>query len=610
MLTVSPVAYARLPTYTEVIDGLAAGLGVAINKEDALGSLNAFGSRINVYSGSPHRSGLESRILDLLTGSKEKIRFKKHVANLTACPPCTRKYKADTRPAACTNDARKNPYSRPRPTPTQIAKRAKAKHRNLVQQRLLEAETTLTNARIFPLITEATEAEGLRWFILILAAQWVAQLLAEASQHPDSVLGTICLLIEAHAAELSNGDKSFLSTWKAAIKQAIPVGVDAKDFRVTIDKLDQRSQPKPSTIDMYITDLSNDKCGNPPNAEIVASVERVRRILLAGMVTMRFCTMAANIISENKLLRQVAFNLREFLDKTGGNSDQAQDRRIGRYRRNLDTASKLSNEFHRLSDPRLLLDPQRCERLRAEFLTSDHGDLLIPAIDFSEGYWRLCQGNNDLAKPCLERVVECAKYRQLGEIASYAASYLIALRLMEQPPPKFESLYPLLRVRIDNMEQIVEMIHVTTPTPFSNCSFLLEHRFYDRHLIQCVASFNDLPFRSEEFPLCNPLLRFDADLANLIDRSRQPGANLAEKKRSSPAIAGTSIKPYQMLRDCSYFLDALFVSRLPILPSLEAYLKLSEADQRRLLRFIDPEAFKKDLNDHKLDSWRHPDDPP
>jgi len=41
---------------------------------------------------------------------------------------------------------------------------------------------------------------------------------------------------------------------------------------------------------------------------------------------------------------------------------------------------------------------------------------------------------------------------------------------------------------------------------------------------------------------------------------------------------------------------------------MDAYWMLPQPDQLRLLRFIDPEQFKLDLQAHGLDSWRHPDD--
>jgi len=130
----------------------------------------------------------------------------------------------------------------------------------------------------------------------------------------------------------------------------------------------------------------------------------------------------------------------------------------------------------------------------------------------------------------------------------------------------------------------------------------------DSHLMQCVACFNDLPRPLESLSICNPLQRFDAGLEKLIIRSHQTGTKLTELERKRPAIFGTSVRPYQVLRDHLYYRDALFGLNPSNLPGMDAYWMLPQPDQLRLLRFIDPEQFKLDLQAHGLDSWRHPDD--
>ena len=126
----------------------------------------------------------------------------------------------------------------------------------------------------------------------------------------------------------------------------------------------------------------------------------------------------------------------------------------------------------------------------------------------------------------------------------------------------------------------------------------------------CVASFNELPFAPGVFEVCNPLQRFDMGIANLITQSRQAGAKLTEVGRKRPAIVGTSVKPYQVLRDHLYYRDKLFGLNPSNLPGLDAYAMLETPDQLRLLRFVDSEQFQLDLQAHGLASWRHPDDKP
>jgi hypothetical protein len=547
MLTSTPSGYARLPTFSAVIDSLACGLGIARNKEDALAGLCSFGGRIDVYSGSPHRLGLEDRLLDLLAGSNEALR-------------------------------------------------------HLIKARLRFAETALTDARAIPLVTEATEAEGLLRFIEFWVAPWIAQLLVDAHQHPESVLGNARQLLDRHAA---SGATNYMACWKAAVKRAIPEGIDAREFRSMLDRLDRRSQRKHSSIEQDVANLrveiQNDF--SSPQA-LDATVDSVRRLYLAGMATIRLCNLAAEIVPEHDLLALVARRLVADPDRIEDSAEKAL------YWRVLDPGLKRSHEYKRLSVPLSHRDKANFDELRAALSASDRNGMFTPAIDFKEGLWHLCHGDKKTAEQCLQRVVANASSRQLGKTAWYAASYLIALRLIEPGPLKFEALNPLIRVRIENMPQLAEMQLDCIPSPFSDWSPHPKPSFYDSHLMGCVASFNELPFAPGVFEVCNPLQRFDMGIANLITQSRQAGAKLTEVGRKRPAIVGTSVKPYQVLRDHLYYRDKLFGLNPSNLPGLDAYAMLETPDQLRLLRFVDSEQFQLDLQAHGLASWRHPDDKP
>lgn len=556
MLTTTHSAYARLPTFSAVIDGLASGLGIARNSEDSLAGLGSFGGRIDTYSGSPWRSGLHDQLLDLLVGSNEALR-------------------------------------------------------SLVQARLLDAETALTDARAFPLLTEATETEGLRRFIEIWAAPWIAQMLADARKYPGSVLDSARLLLEVHAASLTGDTTSYLSTWKAAVKRAIPEGVNAREFRSTLARLDQRSQRKHSSIEQDLANLRTEmQSGFSSLKELDAAVDAVRGLYLAGMATMRLSAMAAEIIPEQDLLSLVVDKLLVGLDRNGDSPEEIQQNRILLYWRCLDPDSTLSKEYDQLRAQMNDLDAANFDKLRADSRAVAPSGLLMFVIDYEEGSWHLRHGRNELAELCLQRIVARADGRQLGEIAADAASILIALRLAGPCPLKFETLNPLMRVRIDNMPQSTEMYIASTPTPFSNWSPSPKPSFYDSHLMKCVAFFNEVTYAPGVFAICNPLQRFDANLENLITKSRVIGAKLNELEKKRSAIVGTSIKPYQVLRDHLYYRSAVFGWSPSNLPGMDVYAKLPQPDQLRLLRFVDSVQFHHDLQVHGLDPWRHPDDLP
>ncbi|WP_245951724.1 hypothetical protein [Paracidovorax anthurii] len=543
-----------MPTFSAVIDGLASGLGVARNKEDALAGLGSFGGRIDAYSGSPHRAGLEDRLLVLLAGSNEVLR-------------------------------------------------------SLVKAQLLDIETEITNARAIPLITEATVEEGLRRFIEIWAAPWIAQMLADARQHPESVLDIARILLEVHAASVTGGNTSYLATWKTEVKRAIPESVNAPEFRSTLARLDQRSQRKHSSIEQDLADLRVEmQSGFSSPEELDAAVDAVRRLYLAGMATMRLCAMASEIIPEQDLLALVAGKLLAALDSSGDSPEKTQKNRIRMCWGYLDPYWTLSKEYDKLVAQVNELDEANLDKLRADSHAVTPSGLLMFVIDYAEGCWHLRHGRNELAEQCLQRVVARAEDRQLGKIAADSASILIALRLAGPGPLMFYELNPLMRVRIDNMPQSMQICIEYIPTPFSDCSPRPKPSFYDSHLMECVAFFNEVTRAPGVSAICNPLQRFDASLENLIDRSREAGAKLKEVERERPAIVGTSVKPYQVLRDHLYYRGVLFGWNQSDLPGMDAYIMLPSPDQLRLLRFVDPDQFQLDLQAHRLDSWRHPDD--
>jgi len=547
MFTTTPSGYARLPTFSAVIDSLASGLGVARNKEDSLTDLGSFSGRIDVYSGLPHRSGLQDQLLDLMAGTNAALR-------------------------------------------------------NLIRARLLDAETVLTNARAVPLLTNATEKEGLRCFIEILVVPWIAQILDDAKEKdPRSLLGSARMLLKAHAKSLTGGPTSYLDTWKEEVKQAIH-GVNAREFRSMLAKLDSRSQRKHSTIERDLANLRTEMQSIVSSKEIDAAVDVVRGLYLAGMATMRLSTMAAEIIPEQDILLLIANNLCADKDeqREGDVTQEKQQNSLCMYWHCLAPNSTLVKEYNQLSAMLDDVDAANFDKLRADSSEVAPSGLLTFVIDYMEGRWHLRHGRDELAKQCLQRIVASANDRQLGKIAADAASLLIALRLTEPGPLKFEMLNPLMRVRIDNMPQATEIYLDSTPTPFADWSPLPQPSFYDSHLMKCVAFFNEVPRAPGVSAICNPLKHFDESLENLIIQSRQADASLAKASRKKPAIVGTSIKPYQVLRDHFYYRNELFGWNSPDLPGMDAYAMLPPLDQHRLLRFVDSEQYQHDLKAHNL----------
>jgi hypothetical protein len=486
-----------------------------------------------------------------------------------------------------------------------------ARLRNVVKARLLDAETALTDARAVPLVTRATEAEGLRRFIEVWAIPWFAELLDDARRYSGSVLDSARLLLEAHFASHEDDAAVFLGTLKAALKQAIPEGVSAPEFHSMLARLDHRSQRKLSTIEQDLANLRVEmQKGISNTKELDAAIERVRHLYIAGMAIMRFCALAAKTMPEQDFVGLIAVELRAGPKRTSA-QDKARLERLTVYWDCLDPDMLLSLKFKQLSAPQSYPEGSNFTDLRAQNCEIDPEGLWLPAIDFTEGYWHLCHGRNDLAKQCLGRIIIKASTRQLGQIAAKASSYLIALQLIESAPAKFEMLNPLMRTRVENISQTTTLQAAGIPTPFGEWSPRPDPSFYDLHLMACVNLFNELPL-ARGLPLCNPLQRFDGTLHDLIRQASKAGARFPETSRKRPAIEGTSVKPYQVLRDHLYYRHELFgtvPSNMPDLPGMDEYWMLSETDKLRLLRFVDPVQFDHDLRTHDLGSWRHPLDP-
>jgi len=336
-------------------------------------------------------------------------------------------------------------------------------------------------------------------------------------------------------------------------------------------------------------------------------VDSVRTLYLAGMATMRLCAMAEEIIPGQDLTLVVG-KLLAGLDRNEDFPEKTQQECISRYWVGLYPSLTLSKEYDQLCAQVHNLDEANFDKLCAHLRALASSNLLVFVIDYAEGRWHLHHSRNELAEQCLQKVVAAAEGRQLGEIAAEAASILIALRLTGLGPLKFEALNRLLRVRIDNMPQSIEMCIDYIPTPFSDWSPRPKPSFYDSHLMQSVAFLNKISCAPGVSAICNPLEHFDASLENLIAKSRRVGARLTDVEQKRPAIVGTSIKTYQVLRDHLYYRNALFGLNPSNLPGMDVYTTLPRPDQLRLLRFVDPEQFQHDLQAHGFGPRRHTDD--
>ena len=76
--------------------------------------------------------------------------------------------------------------------------------------------------------------------------------------------------------------------------------------------------------------------------------------------------------------------------------------------------------------------------------------------------------------------------------------------------------------------------------------------------------------------------------------SKKEGARLPDREKNTSAVIGTSIKPYDAVCYTDFYILKLFNSNFPDFTGLDVYKALSEADQRRVLRYIDEGRYLQD----------------
>lgn len=567
-------AYARMPTFSEVIDGLACGLGVEPNKTKGLASKSIFNSRVDTYSGSMKEPSLKASLLEQLVGQNERTR--KVIENQLDC-----------------------------------------------------IETEMTNVRSHALITDASEAEGLLCFIETWAVEWLAQALVDAREFPGSILDTARQLIEMYAdCYQADIPTEFIGLWKAQIRNAIPKGAQSSEFRAHINKLNNKSQRKLVTIEEDISNLRHElRDGNLSTIEVEATIRNIRNLYLAGMDIMRFCSMAAKSIArisleneKNEMLESVSEQrLLELLsDAIDSLTTQPEQSRAAQEEQRLYECWQQLDFMHAsaaFKDITLLnVTPERFSptRLREIWLEKDPYGFMTPAIDWIEGSWNFYHGRHDVAKKCWQKVIDRSHFQQLGETAAFAASALIALYLSENETLKFQELNPLANVAFNNTPQICELNIAAIPTPFSSFTRHIappNRTIYDTCLIVSVFLFNTFIDGLELPEKCNPISRFDQQVESMIIKSRKFGARLPKNQQSMPAIHGMSVKPYQLLKHHHYYRDQLFGSNQPDLPGMNNFSHLSLNDQLRVLRYVDHISFRNDIKEYGMTGWSHPDDP-
>lgn len=548
------------------------GFGISMNLENGLIDKTSFASRIDIYSGSTKHRNLEEILLTTLADSDEKL--KRHILN-----------------------------------------------------KLRQTEKLLADARSQPLLTEMSSETGLSAFVELCAVPWFATLIADASWKNNSLIYYIGCLLEEHAC---SDNARYLDTWRYSIKRALPKGADTTEFRSILDRIEEKTQRKISSVEedmMNLTDVLREHLQrfDSEKFDLEKCVKKIRNLYLAGMATMRFSLLAkkASLIQDpvTLLINRFrsgpgSFLSSEGLDRFLLKSDERVDRdqkmlttQIEIFRQKVESRP-LQESMQRLCQPfEHFWDESRFQLMLSDAKKGTALSIYEPYLNFAVGTFHLGLGRIDKASIFLKRVISFSDDRQLGWIGSIAATLLIALRISDSQIKKFEELNPLVKIRIESIEQDVELQAEVFPTPFSDYSNLPKLSIYDSHILSSLVYLKSFPRAPGVLLTTNPLKRFDDDLQAFFEEARILGARLTPKKANRSAIAGTSIKPYEVLVYKLYYLMKLDQMELTDLPFLMRFQKLLRCEQLRMLRYIDQDKFIQDIKLYDLVGWCHPEDP-
>lgn len=551
---------ACIPSFSMVLDVLASALGIARNKADGLANRRSFDGRISAYSRNEVNQGLGVQILNALAGDDTLVRA--YLENV-----------------------------------------------------LLDMEECLTNARAKVLLANASEAEGYREFVLLWGIPEATKILLKTPGQNGAPLHAVRRLLTSYSQNQSTS--CFLNTWKQAIRDTLVSGSCTSEFRATIDKLDNRSQRKPSSIEADIAQLKDSlRSFAADETEREVLITPTRLTYYAGMLIERFSAMSNGLgFSGDDLINLVARTLAALPEiKHCASAHESDEWLAVFYERVRGLRSKPAwlrtlNDAHELflqnpndvSFKDALDEARRC--------AVGHPGLTL--IDAFEAEWQIFNGRSHAAIPLLRNIVSLAERTQIGGYAVFAASLLIAIRIMDSAPLKSAELNPLVMLRIESLpltttlelEEVPSVFKMFTPRPFLSS--------YDEHVLKSVALFNEIPRAASVGGTCNPLAGLNQRLPLIVKDSKKPGSSLNAKVRHMPAIRGTSVTLYDLLKFPEYFLLMVVDRRAKNhidMTTLEDYIRLERDDKMQILRHVDADRFSEDLAAYSMEGWRHPEE--
>jgi len=355
------------------------------------------------------------------------------------------------------------------------------------------------------------------------------------------------------------------------------------EFREVISKATSTSQRKIEGIEKDIRILSQE-ISHLGLVEKEEFVEKVRSTYIAGMALTRCAHAAKPYIEEAKMITSLV-------------------ELIGKEDYLVDPKEEIENAVGH-TEPSTIFNEvifgQNWDEVLVEAALTEARELCsIPSMSHYFpallAYRHISRDEREPAMQQLQLVLDAANRRQIGEVAAWSAAMLIALHLHTSPPKKHLALNPLVKVRIDNLAQRVELVVPFIPTPFAQYSDVPEIDTYDQHLLESIRLFVSHPRApGVEIPFLY-LERLEKLLQIYLDTDAASGPRSVGLGSRKLVLPGVAISAYELVRDLAAYFNYLFTSDAPEMKHIEQYLRSSDASKQRILKLVDPASFERDL---------------
>ena len=524
--------FARLPTYTEIIDGMANGLGLVRNREEYLAELAQYDKRAALYTGSKSSRGLVEKILLQFCGKS-------------------------------------------------------AVFRHAVRTQLIDFEGFISELRSLPLHTDAPRNDGVRAFLDHIALPWAASALRDLDTLQSSPAWRASEIIN----EAERSRCTLLEAWKAHMKALIPPGLKVPEFRKAIGRATATSQRKIEGIEEDISNLADEisSSGLEAKDEFILAA---RNTYFAGMALMRFSCLVRPYIEEAQLVTTLV----GLINAEDYSTDPWEE--IQKDLGHVDPPSLVRYVIHSAC-----WDESLFEAALAQARQSSSTPSLSHYLPALRAYKHISHDERELAMQQLQLVLNAAGHRQVGEIAEWAASMLIALHLHTDAPKTHLALNQLVRTRIDNLAQREEMVLGIVLTPFSRFSARPEVDTYTQHMLESINRFllhPRAPGVEVPFLYLDKLDRFLGACFE-VENALPPGS--AGPDTTKLVLPGVAIPAYELLRDIGFYRAYLSTDDAPVFEYVDRYLSSTDGVQLSILKRLDPIAFAQDMQ--RYEGHRH-----